>query len=116
MVGGFTRFDYLLDRTAWFGDEVLWLAPSPAGSFPALTEAVRDAFPLYPPYAGLHDAVVPHVTVGDSGSPFELHRAEESIRAELPIEGTATQVALLAETANGSWHRAMTFSLDPAAS
>ncbi|MCE4027577.1 hypothetical protein LXM50_16495 [Microbacterium sp. Au-Mic1] len=37
------------------------------------------------------------------------------LRAELPIKGTATQVALLAETANGGWHRAMTFSLAPAA-
>jgi 2'-5' RNA ligase len=34
----------------WFGEDVLWLAPEPAGPFRALTAAVHAAFPQYPPF------------------------------------------------------------------
>lgn len=68
VIGSFRRFDYVLDQTGWFGDDVLWLAPVPSAPFASLTAAICKAFPLYPPYGGLHDEPLPHVTVGDSGS------------------------------------------------
>jgi hypothetical protein len=46
-------------RTAalWFGQEVVWLVPQPAGPFRALTRAVAAAFPDYPPYDGYDERV-----------------------------------------------------------
>jgi hypothetical protein len=41
----------------WFGQEVVWLVPQPAGPFRALTRAVAAAFPDYPPYDGYDERV-----------------------------------------------------------
>jgi hypothetical protein len=42
-----SHFRFLLERTAWFGGEVLWLAPRDPGPFCALTRAVVQAFPAF---------------------------------------------------------------------
>jgi 2'-5' RNA ligase len=64
-VGSVSAFDCEFATTAWFGEEVVWLAPQPDGPFRALTRAVSAAFPGYLPYGGAYDDVVPHLTVGD---------------------------------------------------
>jgi len=46
-----SRFGFRLDRTDWFGDEVLWLGPDDPGPFRALTEAVHRAYPRVSPLA-----------------------------------------------------------------
>lgn len=43
-------FPCVFSRVAWFGQEVLWLAPGPAEPFRALTEPVWRRFPECPPY------------------------------------------------------------------
>ncbi len=63
-VGSVTAFDCEFPATAWFGQEVVWLAPQPAEPFRALTRAVSAAFPEYPSYGGGYDDIVPHLTVG----------------------------------------------------
>ncbi len=45
-----SAFDCDFPATAWFGEEVMWLAPQPDGPFRALTRAVSAAFPGYLPY------------------------------------------------------------------
>ena len=57
-----TRFRFQLDRTDWFGDQVLWLAPRDPAPFRALTQRVFQAFPAFPPQEGRYDDVVPHLT------------------------------------------------------
>ncbi|HEX6526464.1 MAG TPA: 2'-5' RNA ligase family protein [Streptosporangiaceae bacterium] len=52
LFAAFSPFRFQLDRTAWFGDEVLWLAPRDPGPFRALTRSVTGAFPAFPPYQG----------------------------------------------------------------
>jgi hypothetical protein len=54
-----SRFPIRLDHTAWFGDDVLWLAPSDPDPFRALTQRVFQAFPAFPPFQGRFDDVVP---------------------------------------------------------
>ena len=58
-VGTVTAFSCSFRRTAWFGDDALWLDPDPAQPFRDLTAAVWRAFPDHPPYGGAHDTVVP---------------------------------------------------------
>jgi len=58
-------FDCRFPATGWFGQDVLWLAPRPAGRFRAVTRAVPAAFPGCLPYGGAYQDAVPHLTVGD---------------------------------------------------
>ncbi|MGM7677495.1 2'-5' RNA ligase family protein [Microbacterium sp. A94] len=88
-----------------------WLAPESPAPFIELTAAVTHVFPAYPPYGGLHDAPVPHATVGDSAGYEELQEAERAIAAELPLSGTASAVVLLVEGSHGRWHEARRFPL-----
>jgi 2'-5' RNA ligase len=64
-VASVRAFDCQFPVTAWFGQDVLWLPPRPAGRFRALTRAVSAAFPGYLPYGGAYHYAVPHLTVGD---------------------------------------------------
>jgi hypothetical protein len=47
-----------------FGDDVTYLAPRPAQPFVDLIAAVTARWPEYPPYEGIHETVVPHLTLG----------------------------------------------------
>lgn len=106
VVGCVDAFDCALVRTAWFGDDVLYLEPHPAEPIRWLTSAVWHAFPDHPPYEGAHDDVVPHLTVGDGslGSPAELREAAVALAAHLPIRQHVDHVLLMAGTHEpGSW-------------
>ena len=105
-------FSFRLDHTDWFGDDVLWLAPRDPGRFRALTQRVYDAFPAFPPFGNQFDDVIPHLTIGHGHPPNDLHTAEESVQAHLPIDGHATAVTLMTQqSAGGQWTRAATFTL-----
>src|SRR5947208_10649014 len=58
----FVSFEVEFRRAARFPD-TLYLVPDPAEPFVAVTRALVDAFPEYPPYAGAFDEIVPHLTV-----------------------------------------------------
>lgn len=112
LFGGVPRFRFRLARTAWFGDQVLWLAPDAPGLFSALTERVYAAFPVCPPYGGQHAEVIPHLTVGLHQPLAEMRAAEEALRPQLPIEAQATAVTLLVGPASGGqWTRTARFPL-----
>jgi len=107
-----SRFRFQLDRTAWFGDEVLWLAPRDPGPFRALTRAVVETFPAFPPYGGQFGDSTPHLTVGHGHPLTSLRAAEESIRPHLPIDAQATAVTLITQQSTGGpWIKAATFTL-----
>jgi 2'-5' RNA ligase len=98
----------------WFGDNVVWLAPEPDGSFRALTAAVLAAFPQCPPYGGLHAEVIPHLTVGQrpAGGPGALRAAEAQVRPALPIQALVGCAWLMTGSqAPGSWQRRATLPL-----
>ena len=105
-VGSVTAFDCEFPATAWFGQEVVWLAPQPAEPFRALTRAVSAAFPGYPPYGGGYDDVVPHLTVGHrpAGEVTELLEAEADVLRRLSVQAHISRVWLMTgRAAPGSW-------------
>jgi 2'-5' RNA ligase len=105
-------FDYRFARTAWFDDAVLWLAPDDPQPFRALTEAVHEAFPAHPPFGGLFEEVVPHLTIGYGADREALRAAEQAVVACLPIRGRASAVVLLSQgAASGRWTRTAAFPL-----
>jgi 2'-5' RNA ligase len=109
---GTAAFDFRLTRTAWFGDEVLWLAPEDPQPFRNLTELVHTAFPDFPPFEGQFDDVVPHLTVAHGCDLEDMHAAERALEQHLPIRGRARKVTLMAQADDiGTWTRQTTFPL-----
>lgn len=107
-----TRFRFKLDRTDWFGEQVLWLAPQDPAPFRVLTQRVFQAFPAFPPFEGRHDDVVPHLTIGHGHPLNDLRTAEGSVQAHLPIEASVTAITLMTEqSAGGHWAKTATFDL-----
>ena len=103
-VAAVPAFDHVFRRTAWFGDDVLWLAPEDPGPFRALTSRLHAAFPQHPPFEGRFPDVVPHLTVGHRHPRPLLEAAEHELRAALPVGGRATEVVLLArDTPEDRW-------------
>jgi len=80
-------FDCEFARVCWFGEDVVWLAPEPAGPFRALANMVHAAFPQFPPFGGVYADVVPHLTVGNrpGGDSAALRAAEIEITPLLPV-------------------------------
>jgi hypothetical protein len=102
LFGGFEAFDYILDRIERFDAGVVWLHPEPSEPFEDLTAAVWRRWPDHPPYEGMFDVVVPHLTVSET--PIELDIA-------LPISACAREVTLIEEGADLRWATRQTFPL-----
>src|SRR5262249_21493881 len=88
-------------RTAWFGDEVLWLASDASDVLRSLTQLIWTAFPAYPPYEGQFDDVVPHLTIADRGPFDEMQAAERTVQPHLPIVAMTRAVTLIVEQHSG---------------
>lgn len=112
VVGAAPAFSYRFSRTAWFGDRVLYLAPDEEAPFRELTDRVHAAFPGFPPFEGMFEDVVPHLTVGQDQPRDVLRSAEEDVHPLLPVAGHATEVLLLVQDEpRGRWRTAGSFPL-----
>jgi hypothetical protein len=85
--------DVWFRRTARF-DDVLYLEPEPAGELRALTGAIAERWPEAPPYGGIFDEVIPHLTVAHGIGPDGLNDAEADVMRHLPF-GAALEEACL---------------------
>jgi hypothetical protein len=104
ILGDFEPFEFALTEPRRFRarDIVLWLAPEPAGRFVGITEALVRAFPVYEPYGGVFDEIVPHLTVAVSRDTALLDRIEHEVAAKLPIAGRA-DAASIVQHVDGRW-------------
>ena len=90
----------------------VWLAPEDPRPIRALTQRVFRAYPAFPPFDGQFGDVVPHLTIGHGHPLDDLHTAESSVQARLPIESSAAAVTLMTQqSAEGHWTRTATFPL-----
>ena len=94
-------FSFSLPRVARFPD-VAWLAPVPDAPFRRLTELIVSRYPDYPPYEGIHDEVIPHLTVGVGDTALQ-DEIDAALTPRLPIHAEARQVTLLVEDDEGRW-------------
>lgn len=78
----------------------LYLEPEPAEPFIRATEALVERFPDWPPYGGVHDTIVPHLTVA-AGNLCDA--AESEVVPRLPLLGRAREAALLTEVEPQRW-------------
>jgi hypothetical protein len=95
LISQFPAFDFELDRVERFPDGTTWLRPAPSLPFVDLTAAVWQRWPERPPYEGIHDEVIPHLTISDTAIDVQL---------ELPIAARAREVMLIEEDEpSGRW-------------
>jgi 2'-5' RNA ligase len=111
LFGRFEAFDYHLRRFEQFESGVLYLAPEPPHPFVDLTLALADEFPEYPPYEGIHDDVIPHVTVAGDADAELLARIRAEIEPQLPIECRAEQATLVQRGSDLRWRPRASYSL-----
>lgn len=105
-------FGITFPRVAWFGDEVVWLAPEPGQPFRELISVVSARFPDYPPYRGTHAELIPHLTIGDKAPVEALRAAAEAVEPHLPIEAyIRTALVMQGSDAPGSWQTVTELSL-----
>ncbi|MBO9652273.1 MAG: GNAT family N-acetyltransferase [Variovorax sp.] len=85
--------------------ETAYLVPEPPAPFVAMTRAIAEAFPGFPPYAGEHHGVVPHLTVAH-GNAAEADEAAETLRLRLDqgaaVKANCSSVTLI-ENSTGRW-------------
>lgn len=110
VAAGHEPFDFSLVEVRWFGREVVYLAPDPERPFRELTAAVSAEFPDHPPYQGVHDDPVPHLTIGQGGPMEEMRRAGDAVDALLPIRSRAEALDLIVLEA-AVWARRARFAL-----
>lgn len=107
-------FEVRFPRTGRFPGS-LWLAPEPAQPFHELIQCVAAAFPEHPPYEGLHDEVIPHLTLA-LGAEAELDHLQDAADATGLIAGRAMpvrQVVVIAEGAGRRWDARWRIRLRP---
>jgi 2'-5' RNA ligase len=102
---GVEPFEIAFRRVGRF-PAVVYLVPEPSGPIAALTAAVTARYPGHPPYGGVFDEVVPHLTVTEVGAettPLDAIAAE----AEhwLPFAHHVTALEVLVESPEGRWRR-----------
>ncbi|BEP51803.1 2'-5' RNA ligase family protein [Variovorax paradoxus] len=108
-------FSFSLGRVGRF-PATAYLAPEPPEPFIAMTKALVDVFPDFPPYGGAHQGVVPHLTVAH-GEPSEADAAAAELQKRLDASGgivaDCASVALI-ENSTGRWEELHVFHLPSA--
>lgn len=107
-------FQCTFARVRWFGDDVVWLGPEPEAPFRELTGAVWRRFPDHPPYRGMHEASIPHLTIGSrqAADLASMRRAADDVRTALPFTAWVDRVVLIAGAERpDSWRTLAEFPL-----
>lgn len=73
----------------------LWLDPEPPEPIRALTEAVTQRWPAYPPYGGEFADPVAHLTIADQQDLDGLDHVVEAVEAHLPVRAHVAELTLL---------------------
>lgn len=89
---------------------VVWLEPEPSAPFVRLTEALARAFPEFPLYGGLHDTIIPHLTIA-SDDRRRLRVVEAEAAGSLPLRRRVRAATLIVEGADGRWRTRRRFPL-----
>ncbi len=92
--------------------EVVYLAPDQTRVVEDLIGALERRWPRYPPYGGIFDKVVPHLTVVDTPDSALRARAREELLAGLPLRAPAVEASLWLHAPEG-WTCRATFPLAP---
>ena len=96
-------FDFALSEIGRFPG-VVYLAPSPATPFIAMTQRLAERWPDNQPYEGAYEEIVPHLTVAHGA------RIPSGLAERLPLTARAEEVWLMSRV-TGRWVRSRAFPL-----
>jgi 2'-5' RNA ligase len=82
----------------------VWLVPADQAPFIGLTMAVAARWPEYPPYGGVHDELIAHLTMVETSNAGPVEAVCAAARASAPFEFEVTELSVLAEDEAGRWH------------
>jgi 2'-5' RNA ligase len=101
----FSPFDVRFEAFARFDADppVLYLQPDPAQPFLELIAAIAARFPDHPPFAGIHDPIIPHLTVAQTRDASAMRAAEESVARHLPLTAAAHSVHIMEHRPADGW-------------
>jgi 2'-5' RNA ligase len=85
------------------GSGVVWLRPEPGAEVGALMAALLEAFPEYPPYDGVHDEPIAHLTVSADGDETVLEQVRAALTEHGPVSGRADRISLYARDDDDVW-------------
>ncbi len=106
----FAKFDFRLAQSARFPD-TLYLAPEPERPFEMIVSRLAEQFPDFPPYGGIHETVIPHLTIAHAEDDPALDAIEASFLVaadgRLPLEAVADCVWLYENRGQGWQSRAL---------
>jgi 2'-5' RNA ligase len=109
LFGAQAPVSFSLARVARF-PAVAWLGPEPDERLRELTLLIFDRFPHYPPYEGIHEEIIPHLTVAIGNKPIQ-DEVDAALTPHLPIDVEAREVTLLVEDESGYWQAKHRFRL-----
>jgi hypothetical protein len=93
--------------------EVVYLAPDQAGEVSGLIDALARRWPDHPPYGGIFEEVVPHLTVVDTPDRALRARARETVAPGLPVRSLVSEASLWAHEEGERWQCLARFPLAP---
>jgi 2'-5' RNA ligase len=97
-------FDVTFRRVRRFEEGVVWIEPEPGDPFRRLTAAVVERWPEHPPYDGLFDEVIPHLTIVEAEHDDPpLSAIEAQVAAALPFRARADRLELWRQDPEGRW-------------
>jgi 2'-5' RNA ligase len=99
------RFDRFEHR-----DAMIWLPPVQPGPFQELTEAVVGRWPMYQPYDGAYDTLIPHLTLVES-STDAIARATAAALVAGPFDVPVEELLLIGQAESGDWRELDQFRL-----
>jgi 2'-5' RNA ligase len=98
-------------------ERTLFLTPAPFDKITALIDAVVRRWPEHPPYGGIYDTIVPHLTVADDQDPALFEPLMAKLTPRLPLTTTIAEAWVIESDQHSVWHRraALPFTAAPGA-
>ncbi|MDB5070231.1 MAG: hypothetical protein JWM87_1342 [Candidatus Eremiobacteraeota bacterium] len=98
-------------------ERTLFLTPAPLDEITALIDALVRRWPEHPPYGGVYDTIVPHLTVADDQDPALFESLTAELTPGLPLTTTIDEAWLIESDQHSFWHRraALPFRATPGA-
>ena len=84
---------------------VVYLAPTRAPELMALFADVHAAFPDHPPYGGVFDDVVPHLTVSADGGPEQLAEVRAALAEHGPVSAETDRICVFGRGDDEVWRQ-----------
>ncbi len=84
-------------------EETVWLVPTSQRPFFGLTDSVAALWPDHPPYEGVHDTLIAHLTLIETTDGQARDTAWATAVEIGPFDVAVRELTVIAESASGGW-------------